>query len=175
MPAPLVRIIPPGGVPGERVQLTHVANGRTVWLGDAISDVNSDSATVQAWTAATQAAGRVPTRFPSGVLQGLLASRRKVADPVTGWDYQLAPANVLAADDWTSFQSYLTIQAGAVAGALEAASKALLAAPADFLSYVTGIPKWLLWLGGAAIVVGIAAAVVPRYLPAPRRSGGRAT
>lgn len=171
MPA-TVRTVPPGGLPGELL-VPHRRRSGTVYMGQSASDLadtNSDSPTVQAWTAGIKAAGRVATRFPyTGPLHGLLASRLPVKDPTKGWDYQLAPNDVLAADSWTSFQSYLTIQAGDVAAALESASKAVLGAPGDLLSYVTGLPKWVLVGAGLLVLYGVAVAIIPRYLPAPRR------
>lgn len=183
---PLIRRVPPQGVPGQAFRPTMGADGRTVYIGDSITDANADSPIVVQWDKDTQAAGRVPVRMPSGILKGQLASRAEVYDSVKGWDYQLAPFTVRVADNATAAQATLLIAEGDIAAALESASKAAAGAIPKALAWLTGIPKPVLYVGGALLLVVLVKNAAPRlrsnpprYLwiqrPAPRkrRRGGR--
>ncbi len=163
MPAALIRRVPPGGVPGQQLTLTRRANGPDVYIGQTdITTAGSDWATVQAWTASAQAQGLVPVRFPTGLLAGQLATRLPTPDPVTGWDYQLAPFLVRVADNLRAANDTLTMTDGAIAAELESASKAVLAAPTNLASWALGIPKWAVVGGGVVLLYLLASQVLPR-------------
>ena len=158
---PTVRAIPPEGVPGIPLRATRATAGRTVYVGDTITDASADPQTVQDWTAQVKAQGLVATRFPTGLLKGQLATRRQTPDPVLGWDYQLAPITVRMADNWRSATDSLNIAAGEVAAELQSASLAVLQAPANALSWALDIPKPVLVIGGALLLYVVAVALLP--------------
>lgn len=167
---PTVRSIPPGGVPGLPLPLRRTAHG-TLYMGDDITSAGSDPQMVHDWTVQVTGQGLVPTRMPTGILKGQLATRLQVKDPTLGWNYQLAPFLVRVADNFGAVENQLTITDGQIAAAEQAASQAVLAGPGDFLSAVTSLPKWVLYVGGAVLLYGVLVTVTRPYLP---RGSGRA-
>lgn len=163
-----VRKVPPGGLDAPELRPRH-ADGRTVYVGDDVTDAGSDPQAVQQWTAQVTAQGLVATRMPSGMLKGQLATRLKTPDPTKGWDYQLAPYAVRQADIQRAIEDQITITAGQIAAALQAASLAVLQAPGNALSLALGVPKWVLWVGGAVVVTVVLVTVSEQYLPRGRR------
>ncbi len=157
-----VRQLDPAVLRTAQLRRMRAADGRTVYVGDSITDAGSDPQAVRDWTAQVTAQGLVATRMPSGILKGQLATRLKVADPQLGWNYQLAPFSVRVQDNAGAIENQITITAGEIAGDLQAASMALLQAPGNALSWALGVPKWALWLGGGILAYVVIVTVLPR-------------
>lgn len=130
---------------------------------------------LQAWVNQMASSGRVATRYPSGILEGQLASRLDVPDPTLGaepaeWDYQLAPFTLRVADNWQSttdeFRQALMAYSQDVlgfttdlAGAAGAVVHQTFSFVGDAAGAAFGVPPWMVWgalgLGGYYVLTHV--------------------
>lgn len=112
-----------------------------------------------AWEKTVHAQKGVVTAMPAiaqavkDKVVGQLAAR--YPKPEGGWRYELAPLSLRLLDNLTNkIVNPSLIVAGKAAEQGEKGAQAILNAPRDFVSAVTGIPRWLIpavLLGGGAL------------------------